>query len=170
MTPGEKRQVQVRVVCPKDLKGETMGMVSFSYTGASTEMITPMISVSVYLRAEGTERNEGQIVDLGAGIRDRRILIAAQVKATGNVRLRPSGRIRLAKEDGEMIADYSISEGNPIFPGEKKDLWGTPAAAIGARLLLDPMWTLRQWNVEWKKSQWGNPAAASSRFAADLGE
>jgi len=55
-------------------------------------------------------------------------------------------------------------------PGEKKDLWGTPAAAIGARLLLDPMWTLRQWNVEWKKSQWGNPAAASSRFAADLGE
>jgi arylsulfatase A-like enzyme len=55
-------------------------------------------------------------------------------------------------------------------PEERKDLWGAPAAEIGARLLLDPMWILRQWNVEWKKSQWGNVADASSRFASDLGE
>ncbi len=55
-------------------------------------------------------------------------------------------------------------------PGEKKDLWGTQASSIGARLLLDPMGTLRSGNVEWKKSQWGSPAAVSSRFAADLGE
>jgi hypothetical protein len=54
--------------------------------------------------------------------------------------------------------------------GERKDLWGTPAAAIGARMMLDPIWILRSWNVEWKKSQWGNAAAVSSRFAADLGE
>jgi arylsulfatase A-like enzyme len=53
-------------------------------------------------------------------------------------------------------------------PEEKKDIWGT--AHIGARLLLDPMWLLRGWNVEWKKSQWGNAASVSSRFAADLGE
>jgi arylsulfatase A-like enzyme len=55
-------------------------------------------------------------------------------------------------------------------PHERKDLWGEKSAAIGARLVLDPMWILRQWNVEWKKSQWGNPAAVTSRFAADLGE
>jgi Sulfatase len=55
-------------------------------------------------------------------------------------------------------------------PGERSDLWGKPAAEIGARLLLDPMWILRTWNVEWKKSQWGNAAAVTSRFAADLGE
>ena len=54
--------------------------------------------------------------------------------------------------------------------GERKDLWGTASAAIGARLLLDPVWLLRSWNVEWKKSQWGNAAMVSSRFAADLGE
>jgi arylsulfatase A-like enzyme len=53
---------------------------------------------------------------------------------------------------------------------ERKDLWGTASAEIGARLLLDPMWILRQWNVEWKKAQWGNAAAVSNRFAADLGE
>ncbi|MBA2538886.1 MAG: hypothetical protein H0V17_04560, partial [Deltaproteobacteria bacterium] len=55
-------------------------------------------------------------------------------------------------------------------PKELKDLWGNASASVGARLLLDPMWILRQWNVEWKKAQWGNAASVSSRFAADLGE
>jgi len=55
-------------------------------------------------------------------------------------------------------------------PGERDDLWGKASAQIGARLLLDPMWLLRSWNVEWKKAQWGNAAAVTSRFAADLGE
>jgi arylsulfatase A-like enzyme len=54
--------------------------------------------------------------------------------------------------------------------GENKDLFGTPGSSIGARLLLDPMWLLRIWNSDWKKSQWGNAAVVSSRFAADLGE
>ena len=53
---------------------------------------------------------------------------------------------------------------------ERKDLWGSASSAIAARLMLDPIWILRSWNVEWKKSQWGNPANLSSRFAADLGE
>ncbi|MBA3460630.1 MAG: sulfatase [Deltaproteobacteria bacterium] len=52
--------------------------------------------------------------------------------------------------------------------GEKTDVYGK--AAIGTRLVLDPAWLLRTWNAEWKKSQWGNPAAVSGRFAADLGE
>ncbi|HEX3758828.1 MAG TPA: sulfatase [Kofleriaceae bacterium] len=55
-------------------------------------------------------------------------------------------------------------------PDERTDLWGKPSTEIGARLLLDPMWLLRTWNVEWKKSQWGNAAAVTARFAADLGE
>ena len=55
-------------------------------------------------------------------------------------------------------------------PGEHGDLWGKASSEVGARLLLDPMWLLRGWNVEWKKSQWGNAAAVTSRFAADLGE
>jgi arylsulfatase A-like enzyme len=55
-------------------------------------------------------------------------------------------------------------------PGERDDVWGKASAQIGARLLLDPMWLLRNWNVEWKKAQWGNAAAVTSRFAADVGE
>jgi arylsulfatase A-like enzyme len=70
-----------------------------------------------------------------------------------------------------------IKGGNPpaIFDfssdaEEKNDLWGKGDAAIGARAVLDPLWMLRSYNMEWKKSQWGNVANVTSRFAADLGE
>ena len=53
---------------------------------------------------------------------------------------------------------------------EKNDIYGKASAEIGARSVMDPMWILRQWNVEWKKAQWGNAADVSSRFASDLGE
>jgi len=36
--------------------------------------------------------------------------------------------------------------------------------------VLDPLWLLRSFNVEWKKSQWGNAANVTARFATDLGE
>ncbi len=53
-------------------------------------------------------------------------------------------------------------------PDELKDVYGS--AHIGTRVVLDTMWIKRMWNPEWKKSQWGNAASVSSRFAADLGE
>ncbi len=53
---------------------------------------------------------------------------------------------------------------------EQTDLYGQPGPSIGARAVLDPLWLLRQWNRDWKKSQWGNAANVTSRFAADLGE
>lgn len=55
-------------------------------------------------------------------------------------------------------------------PDEKTDLAREPKAAIGARMVLDAVWLLRQWNPEWKKSQWGNAANVSARFASDMGE
>ena len=55
-------------------------------------------------------------------------------------------------------------------PDEKNDIYGKASSEIGTRTVLDPLWTLRQWNVEWKKAQWGNASDVSSRFASDLGE
>ncbi len=55
-------------------------------------------------------------------------------------------------------------------PDERKDLYGTAAGAVAQRMVMDPMLLLRNWNVEWKKAQWGNAAVASNRFASDLGE
>ncbi len=55
-------------------------------------------------------------------------------------------------------------------PDELKDIFGKPEAAVGARAVLDPTWILRTWNKDWKKSQWGNAANVTARFATDLGE
>jgi arylsulfatase A-like enzyme len=55
-------------------------------------------------------------------------------------------------------------------PDEKTDLAGKPQAAVGTRLVVDPLWLMREFNLEWKKSQWGNAANVSARFAAELGE
>lgn len=55
-------------------------------------------------------------------------------------------------------------------PDEMKDLAGEPTAEIGGRAVLDPLWLLRTFNLEWKKSQWGNAANVTARLAQDLGE
>jgi arylsulfatase A-like enzyme len=55
-------------------------------------------------------------------------------------------------------------------PDEMKDIAGSAPAAIGGRMVLDAYWLLRAFNAEWRKSQWGNAANVSARFAADLGE
>ncbi len=53
---------------------------------------------------------------------------------------------------------------------EMKSLAGDAAAAIGARTVLDPLWLLRTFNKDWKKSVWGNAANVTARFAEDMGE
>lgn len=41
---------------------------------------------------------------------------------------------------------------------------------IALRMVSDPLWLLRAYNPEWKKSRWGNPANVTAAFAADMGE
>jgi len=41
---------------------------------------------------------------------------------------------------------------------------------IALRMVSDPLWLLRTYNPEWKKSRWGNAANVTAAFAADMGE
>ena len=54
-------------------------------------------------------------------------------------------------------------------PDEMKEADGQ-GAAIGGRLVSDALWLLRSWNLEWKKSQWGNAANVTPAFAEAMGE
>jgi hypothetical protein len=118
---GKSREVEIKISCPKDAVGELMGMVSFTYVGDTPSMITPMISTAVYLDVIGTERTSGEIVALGAGTRNGKFQVGAQIKATGNVRLRPSGTVRLMNDQWQPVFVYTLVEGNPIFPGQVRD-------------------------------------------------
>src|SRR5262249_35823617 len=92
---GKSRDVVITLRCPKDAVGELMGMVSFAYLSLKPSSITPMISTAVYLLAAGTEVMTGEISSVNAEFKIHQFLVSAEVKATGNVRLRPVGTIRL---------------------------------------------------------------------------
>jgi hypothetical protein len=124
LKPGKSREVTVKFRCPKNAVGELMGMVSFAYQGMQPSMITPMISTAVYLEVEGTEKNAGEIEAVGAGTRANQFQVGAQVKATGNVRLRPVGSIKILDDKGALVAEYKVPEANPIFPGQIRDCVG----------------------------------------------
>lgn len=128
--PGKSRDVEITLKCPKDAVGELMGMVSFSSQEEKGSMLTSMVSAPIYLRVIGTEKNTGELVALGAGTRQGVFQIGAQVKATGNVRLRPVGTISLIDANGALIADYLVPEATPIFPSQTHDCPAQgPAAA-----------------------------------------
>jgi hypothetical protein len=124
LKPGQSREVKITLRCPKTATGELMGMVSFSYQGTKECMITPMISTAVYLEIKGTENNAGEILALGAGTRNGRFQVGAQIKATGNVRIHPAGRVYLVNDQGQNLAEYTIAEGTPMFPGTTRDYEG----------------------------------------------
>jgi hypothetical protein len=124
LKPGQTRDVKITLRCPKTAKGELMGMVSFAYQGIKKSMVTPMISTAVYLEVIGTEINTGELLALGAGTHNGRFQVGAQIKATGNVRLRPSGRVYLVNDQGQNVAEYIVADTAPVFPGTIKDYEG----------------------------------------------
>lgn len=121
---GKSRDVVVTLQCPKDAVGELMGMVSFASQEDKGSMLTSMISSPIYLRVIGTEQNTGELVALGAGTRQGVFQVGAQVKATGNVRLRPVGTIQLIDAKGTVLNDYVVPEATPIFPSQTHDCAG----------------------------------------------
>ena len=121
LKPGQSRDVTITLHCPKDAVGEVMGMVSFAYQGMTPGMVTPMISTAIYIEIEGTQKNLGEIVALGAGTRNGRFQIGAQIKATGNVRLRPVGKIRVKDDKDQVVSEYTVPELQPLFPGQMRD-------------------------------------------------
>ena len=121
LKPGKSRDVKITIRCPKDAVGELMGMVSVAYQGMQASMITPMISTAVYLEVKGTERYAGEVLSLAAGMQNGRFQVSAQIKATGNIRLRPAGTIRLLNDQSQAISLYTVPESSPLFPGTLKD-------------------------------------------------
>jgi len=130
LKPGKSRKVQVDVKCPKDMSGEVVAMVSFLYQTTPPSMVTPMISVSMYLIVAGTEKMEGRIKDLIVRKRNDQVNIAAVVKATGNVHLRPRGRFVVLDAQGVERGQVIIPEGQPTYPGTEIPYYGSLPANV----------------------------------------
>jgi hypothetical protein len=116
----ERRQIPVVVVCPEKAQGEMVGMVSFLYRGKEPSMVTPIISVSVYLAVKGTEKVDGQIKDVAVGRWKGNLHVGALVRSTGNVHLRPTGQITIYDEKNAVVIRLPVPEGGPTYPGREQ--------------------------------------------------
>ncbi len=119
LKPAERRKVDLMVRCPKTMDGEVVGMVSFVYRTRPPSMVTPMISVSMYLIGAGSEKIDGSINDLYAKAWSGRLSLSAKVRSTGNVHMRPSGYFLIVDRKGREIARMPILEGQPTYPGQE---------------------------------------------------
>ncbi len=124
LKPGERREVALRVTCPKNAQGELVGMVSFLYHASEPSMVTPVISVSIYTVVAGTEKISGEISELGIRSSQSAIQVAIGVKATGNVHLRPAGQVLIFNEKKELVSTIPIREGDPAYPGRERGYFG----------------------------------------------
>lgn len=120
LSPGESRNIKVTVTCPRGVEGELVGMVSFLYQTGQPSMVTPMISVSVYVAAAGTEKIAGEIKDMAVRLWRDQLQVAVSVKAAGNVHLRPTGQVVLVDAKGTEVARWPIPEGDPAYPGMER--------------------------------------------------
>jgi hypothetical protein len=125
LKPGEKRKVDLTIKSPKDLTGEVVGMVSFLYQTEQPSNVTPMISVSMYLIAAGTEKLSGEITEILVRKWNDQINVSAHVKATGNMHLRPSGELTILDDKGFEMAHMPVAEGQPTYPGTENAYFGT---------------------------------------------
>jgi hypothetical protein len=117
LKPGQSRKVKLTVSCPKETVGELVGMVSFLYQTEHQSMVTPMISVSMYVMAAGQEKIEGTIKDIVGRKWHDQVAFGTVVSDTGNVHLRPSGRLVVLDSKGAELATMTVPEGQPTYPG-----------------------------------------------------
>jgi hypothetical protein len=130
LKPGESHKIQVTVNCPKELQGEVVAMASFVYRTEQPSNVTPMISVSVYLMAAGTEKMAGEVEDFLVRIWNGQVNVNVKVKATGNVHLRPSGYLAVQDAHGKEWARMAVAEGQPTYPGSDAIYFGSVPADV----------------------------------------
>lgn len=74
------------------------------------------------------------------------------------------GPWKLIAPGGDRPQVYNLAE-NPTETTDRAD-----DAPIARRFLSDPLWLLRAYNREWRKTLWGNPANVTAAFPAHFGE
>ena len=130
LKPGKSRTVTLMVSCPKETDGELVGMVSFRYQTEHPSMVTPMISVSMYVIAAGHDKMEGAIKDIVVRRWQNTVVVTAAVKAGGNVHVRPSGRLIVTDSKGGELASLPVPQGQPTYPGQEQLYGGQMPANV----------------------------------------
>ncbi|MBN1823950.1 MAG: hypothetical protein JW803_06510, partial [Endomicrobiales bacterium] len=97
--PGERMSIPYEVVVPTSAVGTLVGMVSFIPRDPGMQGISLLISVSIYVTVDGTQRLSWGIEKLE--IKEKRLDydrdVYAHVTNDGNVHIRPTGTAKITK-------------------------------------------------------------------------
>jgi hypothetical protein len=135
LKPGKSRKVPVTIFCPPKAEGLLVAMASFKFHSEQPTMMTPMISVSIYLTVDGTQHAAGEIKKISVQVWQNTLAAGAEVTATGNVHLRPSGTLTVLDEQGAEAALFRVNEREPVYPGQMR---GYVGVRQGENKLLTP--------------------------------
>ena len=120
VAPGKKGEFKWKVSVPNNAVGELAGMVSFT-PSEKTGPITTVMSVPIYVAIKDTSIKRAKIekivVRRGQSKEHSNIRVAVVIKNTGNVHLRPSGKVLIKDKKGREIKVVSLASGWPVYPG-----------------------------------------------------
>ncbi|MEZ4368077.1 MAG: sulfatase-like hydrolase/transferase [Kofleriaceae bacterium] len=131
--------------------------------GAESVDVTPTVADALGVTADAEWQGQSLIPltqGIGAGYLTMAFNSMYEDRHAGRI---GHWKVRTSGAGSSQVYDLAAS------PDEQREATGA-SAAIGGRVVSDPLWMLRQWNKDWRKAQWGNAANVTARFAGDLGE
>lgn len=130
--------------------------------GAEVIDIVPTLADALGQKADKEWQGQSLIpIANGAGAGYPRMSMASMYERAHAARM-GSWKLRIA--GGKTPELYNVSKD----PLQRKNI--VAKHPITRRFLADPLWILRSFNMDWRKSAWGNAANVSAAFPASFGE
>ncbi len=139
-------------------------MVPARAVSEGTEVIDIVPTIADALGVEMDKEWQGEsLLPLanGVGAGYPRMSLASQYEGSHAARI-GAWKLRAAGSSKPQL--YNLKR----EPEEKTDL--ADKSHIARRFVADPLWLLRAYNRDWRKSQWGNAANVTAAFPAHFGE
>jgi uncharacterized membrane protein len=121
LQPGESKEVRYQVKLSSNASGVRTAMVSFIPQTEEDQGLVLMISAAVFVTAAGTEKVNWDISDVKIEAAQDRIQVSGQVRNSGNVHLRPEGKVKIISKNKE-VALLEFLEGRPVYPGKERSI------------------------------------------------
>lgn len=137
LAPGEKKSMDVKITVPGNANaGGYYGAIRFISDNGSTNDKNVALSASVgtifLVRVEGTLTESLQLVELTAAknnstgrifINGGDLSVVTRLKNTGNIHVKPFGRVTITDRSGKVVQEYEFNNTEPranVLPGSTR--------------------------------------------------
>ena len=119
--PGETVEVKYKVKVSTSMTGMRAAMVSIIPSGDVNGGVALVISVSIFLTVQGTERFDWDFSDFRIIDHAGTTQFSVIANNGGNVHVRPVGFVKIVSKKKKEIV-LNIPEGRPVYPGQTRQI------------------------------------------------